>query len=102
MEMEFFAKVTETPESEGWNVDHIELRLPDGRELMIDADETGYSIEPDGRFDVIYRGVYILTDDEYDVDPKDFEGAEITDIVEDDEDYGTGYRIEALTAPSFW
>ncbi len=103
MKMEFYAQINETENSKGWQVGHIELALPNGEDVWVDADEIVYSLDEDGDYDVVYRGVYIMTDDgeDYDVDPADFEGAEITDVY-CDEDTEAGYEAFSITEPTFW
>lgn len=103
MKMEFYAKINETENSEGWQVGHIELEMPDGESVWVDADEISYSLDEDGDYDVMYRGVYIMTDDDedYDVDPVDFEGAKITEIY-CDEDTDSDYSITPVSDPTFW
>lgn len=103
MKMEFYAEINETDNSEGVQMGHIELKMVDGETVWVDADETEWSEEEDGSFDILLRGVYIMgdEDDDYNVDPADFKGATITDIYIDD-DTDEDYDITAVSEPEFW
>ena len=82
-----------TVEDEGLWLNTITVKRTDGKEVVLDRDETNYTLE-NGEADILFRGIYEWDDDAYYPDNvedvKLYDGAEIIDYeIEDDapEDY---------------
>lgn len=91
MKVEFFGSFKNNiVEENGLMLNAITVRRNDGKEVVLDRDESTYILE-NGNADIVFQEVYEWGDEAYyPTDPKLYDGAEVIDYeIEDDapEDY---------------